>query len=72
MTSKMKCTWLFVCLLTLAGCQAVAPWEREVLAKDEMSWTSDPLGQTLEQQIHFSKEAASVGLGSAGGGCGCN
>ena len=41
-------------------------------AKDEMSWTSDPLGQTLEQQVHFSKEAASGGLGSAGGGCGCN
>ena len=50
----------------------VAPWEREVLAKEEMSWIPDPLEQTLENQIYFSKEAASGGLGSAGGGCGCN
>lgn len=63
---------LFLCLVTVPGCQTVAPWEREILAKDEMSWASDPLRQTLEQQVHFSKEAASGGLGSAGGGCGCN
>ena len=84
MTRKSSCaTWLlfmtmikrlfFVLLfVSISGCQTVAPWEREVLAKEEMSWIPDPLEQTLENQIYFSKEAASGGLGSAGGGCGCN
>ena len=55
----------------LAGCQTVALGsEKSCEGRDELDL--DPLGQTLEQQVHFSKEAASGGLGSAGGGCGCN
>lgn len=59
-------------LFLLSACQAVAPWEREILAKEEMAWTSDPLLDSLDQQVYFSKEGASGGLGAAGGGCGCN
>jgi len=54
------------------GCASVRPWEREVLARAEMAWEPDPLQASLESHIHFSKEAALVGGGSAGGGCGCN
>ena len=67
-----KWTFLVLLLVSTSGCQTVAPWEREVLAKEEMSWVPDPLEQTLENQIYFSKEAASGGLESAGSGCGCN
>ena len=57
MTVKLSAR-LFVCLFILAGCQTVAPWG-EVLKEDD--WTSDPLGQTLEQQS-ISPKAASGGL----------
>ena len=59
-------------LCTLAGCQSVAPWERGTLAKEEMQWNPDSMESTLQNHIHYSKEASSGGGGAAGGGCGCN
>lgn len=58
----------------LSGCSTmgVEPWEREVLAKDEMQLTSDPVEAALDDHIYFSKEASSGGRGFGGGGCGCN
>ena len=58
--------------LALVGCTSVRPWEREVLARDDMGWDPDPLDATLHSHIHFSKEASLDGGGSGGGGCGCN
>ena len=59
---------------TIAGCSSmgVEPWERDVLAKDEMQLTSDPVEAALDDHIYFSKEASSGGRGFGGGGCGCN
>ena len=59
---------------TISGCSSmgVEPWEREVLAKDEMQLTSDPVEAALDDHIYFSKEASSGGRGFGGGGCGCN
>ncbi len=61
-------------LLTCSGCSSmgVDPWDRDVLAKDEMQLTSDPLEAALDDHIYFSKEASSGGRGFGGGGCGCN
>lgn len=58
----------------LAGCSSmgVAPWERDVLAKEEMQLTCDPLEAATDDHIYFSKEASSGGRGFGGGGCGCN
>jgi hypothetical protein len=58
----------------LAGCSGmgVQPWDRDVLARDDMQLISDPLESSLDEHIYFSKEASSGGQGFGGGGCGCN
>jgi len=58
----------------LAGCSdlGVKPWERDILAKQEMQLISDPVEAGLDDHIYFSKEATSGGRGFGGGGCGCN
>lgn len=66
--------YLLACLvgLGLSACETVQPWERGILAKEEMQWEGDPTEASLQRQIHFSKEASSGGGGATGGGCGCN
>jgi hypothetical protein len=65
---------VIVGMLTLVGCSSmgVEPWERDVLAKDEMQLIADPLDVAIDEHIYFSKEASSGGRGFGGGGCGCN
>jgi Domain of unknown function (DUF4266) len=57
-----------------SGCSSmgVEPWERDVLAKEEMRLTTDPVEAGIDDHIYFSKEASSGGRGFGGGGCGCN
>ena len=59
-------------LVLLASCQTVEPWERDRLAKQDMQLTPNVLDARLSDQVFFSKEAASGGGATAGGGCGCN
>lgn len=61
-------------LLTASGCASlgVEPWERDVLAREDMQLTADPVEAALDDHIYFSKEASSGGRGFGGGGCGCN
>ena len=64
-----------VCVPLLTGaCSSlgVQPWERDLLAKPEMSLNADPVDLGLDDHIYFSKEGSSGGRGFAGGGCGCN
>jgi uncharacterized protein DUF4266 len=65
---------VIVMLLLSAGCSSmgVEPWDRDVLAKDEMQLTTDALEAATDDHIYFSKEASSGGRGFGGGGCGCN
>jgi hypothetical protein len=65
---------LFGSLLSLTGCSSmgVEPWERDVLAREEMQLVTDPVEAGLDDHIYFSKEASSGGRGFGGGGCGCN
>lgn len=68
---------LSITLLTIAllsGCSSlgVQPWERDLLAKDEMALISSPIDASLDDHIYFSKEATSGGRSFGGGGCGCN
>ena len=65
---------LSLAVLATSGCSSmgVAPWERDVLAREDMQLTSDPLEASLDDHIYFSKEASSGGRGFGGGGCGCN
>jgi hypothetical protein len=50
----------------------VKPWERDVLARNDMAWDPDRLQAARRAHIFFSKEASLVGGGAGGGGCGCN
>lgn len=60
--------------ITLTGCSdlGVKPWERDILAQQEMNLISSPIESSLDDHIYFSKEASSGGQGFGGGGCGCN
>jgi hypothetical protein len=72
--NKMKKVLLLGVVLLSAGCSTmgVEPWERDVLAKDEMLLTTDAVEASTDDHIYFSKEASSGGRGFGGGGCGCN
>jgi hypothetical protein len=59
-------------LSLLAACTQVRPWERGLLAREEMAWRTSALEGALNDHIFFSKEASSGGSNAAGGGCGCN
>lgn len=62
-----------ICALT-AGCSSlgVQPWDRDILARDDMQIVSDPIESATDDHIYFSKEASTGGRGFGGGGCGCN
>ena len=73
-TSLFKYSVIFLAITLASGCSSlgVQPWERDLLAKDEMALTSSPLDAALDDHIYFSKEASSGGKSFGGGGCGCN
>lgn len=68
--------WVFIaCILCAAGgCSSlgVEPWERDILAREDMQLVTDPVEAATDDHIYFSKEASSGGRGFGGGGCGCN
>jgi hypothetical protein len=71
---RVLMTIVSLLIIGLYGCSGmgVEPWERDVLAKDEMQIVTDPLEASIDDHIYFSKEASSGGRGFGGGGCGCN
>tara|TARA_R110002096_G_scaffold419615_1_gene624371 strand:+ start:15502 stop:15726 length:225 start_codon:yes stop_codon:yes gene_type:complete len=72
---KKHIAWLgLAALVLMSGCTSlgVEPWDRDILAKDEMQLVVDPLEAATDDHIYFSKEASSGGRGFGGGGCGCN
>jgi hypothetical protein len=58
----------------ISGCSSlgVKPWQRDVLAREEMRLDANPLDAAIDDHMYFSKEASSGGRSFAGGGCGCN
>ena len=70
----MKRTVMVLLALLANGCsmEKVHPWEREDLARPEMSAEPDFLESAMRDHTYVSKEAASGGSALAGGGCGCN
>jgi hypothetical protein len=67
-----------LCLLSStvisSGCASlgVKPWQRDVLAREDMRLDANPLDAAIDDHMYFSKEASSGGRSFAGGGCGCN
>ncbi|MDX2368111.1 MAG: DUF4266 domain-containing protein [Colwellia sp.] len=74
MIRKLKLVLFVPLIIGATGCSnlGVEPWERDLLAKDEMSLNAAPVDSALDDHIYFSKEASSGGKGFGGGGCGCN
>jgi uncharacterized protein DUF4266 len=74
MISRLSLCLAIFASATLAGCSSlgVKPWQRDVLAREEMRLDSDPLDAAIDDHLYFSKEASSGGRAFAGGGCGCN
>ena len=68
----MKTLTSLLMAVVLCGCETVQPWERGILAKEEMQWQTNVSEAQLRNQIYASKEASSGGAGASGGGCGCN
>jgi hypothetical protein len=70
--------WNSLCLMVataiVAGCSSIGvkPWQRDVLAREEMQQNANPLDAAIDDHLYFSKEASSGGRSFAGGGCGCN
>jgi hypothetical protein len=64
--------WWVLLAVMASGCamQKVEPWDRELLARPEMSFAS-PDGE-LRGRTYQSKEGSSGGGGAAPVGCGCN
>ncbi|MCP4875264.1 MAG: DUF4266 domain-containing protein [Gammaproteobacteria bacterium] len=72
---KLQICWvLLLCGLIATGCSSlgVKPWERNILAQEDMLMDADALDLAFDEHIYFSKEASSGGQGFSGGGCGCN
>ena len=69
-----KPAFVLGCIVLVSGCSGIGvqPWDRDVLARDDMQLVSDPIEASLDEHIYFSKEASSGGQGFGGGGCGCN
>ena len=75
MTWKLfRAAALCTAAILATGCSTlgVEPWERDVLAREDMQLVTDPVEAGLDDHIYFSKEASSGGRGFGGGGCGCN
>ena len=69
---RLVAVLLAMASLGLSGCAAVKPWERGVLAREDMAWQPDALEAARRSHIYFSKEASLLGGSAGGGGCGCN
>lgn len=68
-------------VLLSAGCSSfgdmmsfepVKPWQRGVLAQEDMQLIPDAMENYADEHMYFSKEAATGGRSVGGGGCGCN
>jgi hypothetical protein len=69
-----KIIFLLLSISLLSACSSlgVKPWERDILARDDMALESATMDGAFDDHIYFSKEASSGGKGFGGGGCGCN
>ncbi len=74
MLKKVRLILALLISTQLVGCAnlGVQPWERDLLAKEEMALDAEGIDLGLDNHIYFSKEATSGGRAFAGGGCGCN
>ena len=59
-------------IAALSGCVTVAPYQRESLSRPSMDFAREDGETSFRAHVHDSREGATGGHGSTGGGCGCN
>ena len=59
-------------LCTAAGCATVKPYEREYLSRPSMDLQREATEAKFYSHVLDAREGATGGVGTAGGGCGCN
>ncbi len=56
----------------VAGCATVSPYEREALTRPGMNMDHEVGEAAFQAHVRDSREGATGGTSSTGGGCGCN
>jgi hypothetical protein len=75
MSLNQRAATLALALLAAAlasGCATVKPWDRDLLARQQMKVVPSPMLHAVDEHVYFSKEGSTGGLTVGGGGCGCN
>ena len=63
---------LLALLAAAAGCATVKPYEREYLSRPSMDLQREATEAKFYSHVLDAREGATGGVGTAGGGCGCN
>jgi hypothetical protein len=60
--------------LASGGCASFGakPWQHDLLSRESMKPVTHPLPDAVHDHVYFSKEGATGGRTTSGGGCGCN
>ncbi len=61
-----------IAAFVMGGCATVAPYQREYLSRAAMDFGREDSETAFRAHVHDSREGATGGHGSTGGGCGCN
>ena len=69
---SIAATFIGVVLPIATGCAHVSPVQRGTLARPDMQFDVDAAQVVILAHTYPSKEAASGGRATGGGGCGCN
>jgi hypothetical protein len=71
---RLSFLFLLGAAVLASGCSSIGvkPWERDLLAREDMQIDGNSLDASIDDHMYFSKEASSGGRVFAGGGCGCN
>jgi hypothetical protein len=70
--SRLAIVFLGGLVLSASACATVAPYERERLARPDMELGRNGDAHAGEEHATAYREGSSGGMGSSGGGCGCN
>jgi len=71
-----KAAAVLLAAVAFTGCGNIEPWvkpyERQQLADPIMAFNANPISSAYKDHVFEAREGSRGGLGSAGGGCGCN
>ena len=72
MTMRSRSLLSLLFILCLGGCATVLPFQRELLAREDMKFDGNAALSTAEAHAVGTREGSLGGFGGGGGGCGCN